>query len=337
MSDALLELRDLVVAYDVGRGRPPLRAVDGVNLTIAPGETVGLVGESGSGKTTIGRATLGLTPVTDGSVIFAGEDITHAPRGVRRRLSAQLQVVFQDPYSSLNPTRTLGQTLGETIRVHRDVSKKLVRAHVKEALERVGLPGAAADRYPSQFSGGQRQRVAIARALIAKPRLVICDEPVSSLDLSVQAQVLNLLQELQRDLDLAYLFISHDLDVVRQMARRIVVLYLGRIMEEGDAGDVYRRPRHPYTHALLAAAPVPDPQLQRERRAARMVVTGAAGASVSVAAEACPFAPRCPHAIDRCRTERPQLETTISTMAACHRWRELGDGAAIHAHSATGS
>jgi oligopeptide/dipeptide ABC transporter ATP-binding protein len=324
-TDPLLAVQDLAVEFSLGRRTPPLRAVDGVSLTVGAHETVGLVGESGSGKSTIGRAILGLTPVTDGRVTFDGADITHAGHRERRRLAAELQVVFQDPYSSLNPTRTIGQTLAETLRVHvKQHTKADIVERVRAMLERVGLPADAAQRYPARFSGGQRQRIAIARALIVQPRLVICDEPVSALDLSVQAQVLNLLRELQSDFELGYLFIAHDLAVVRHLSHRVIVLYRGRIMEQGCAQAVYANALHPYTQTLLQAAPVPDPELQRQRRSAR--TTRTAGLAPPAPANACPFAPRCPHAIEICRAQRPPLETAIDgTLVACHRWRELHD------------
>jgi peptide/nickel transport system ATP-binding protein len=316
----LLEVSELVVQFDRGRSRPPLRAVDSVSFNIDPGETLGLVGESGSGKTTIARAILGLTSVTEGTIRFRGEDITTLGRAERRRLSADLQVVFQDPYSSLNPTRTIGQTLAETLRPQ-GVNRAKAASRASEMLERVELPPDAAGRYPTHFSGGQRQRIAIARALMAEPRLVICDEPTSALDLSVQASVLNLLRELQRDLDLSYLFIAHDLAVVRHVSHRIAVLYHGRVMEQGAAAEVYGRPIHPYTQALLTAAPVPDPDEQRKRRLAR-----GARASLPIvpSASSCPFAPRCPYVIHICRTSRPPLESTRDgTLVACHRWHEI--------------
>ncbi|MFC4948859.1 ABC transporter ATP-binding protein [Pseudonocardia sp. GCM10023141] len=320
--DPLLDVRGLTVEYLGGRRQAPLRAVDGIDLTVALGETVGLVGESGSGKTTIGRAILGLTPVTSGTISFSGNDITRAGYRERRLLSSELQVVFQDPYSSLNPTRTVGQTLAETFRVHHRVPAAEVTAQVSSLLDKVGLSADAAHRYPAQFSGGQRQRIAIARALIVEPRLVICDEPVSALDLSVQAQVLNLLRQLQDEFGLSYLFIAHDLAVVRHLSHRIIVLYHGRIMEQGDAATVYGRAAHPYTQALLAAAPVPDPEEQRRRRTS--AVRAEPGPVAEVAADACPFAPRCPHAIDVCRTVRPALEATPDgSQVACHRWAEL--------------
>lgn len=318
----LLEVRGLTVEFDVGRHRPPFRAVDGVDITVSPRETVGLVGESGSGKTSIGRAILGLTPATSGTISFAGMDITHAGNRQRRSLSSALQVIFQDPYSSLNPTRTIGQTLAETLRVHHRLSTPETTQRVQSMLEKVGLDANAVNRYPAQFSGGQRQRIAIARALMAQPQLVICDEPVSALDLSVQAQVLNLLRNLQQEFDLSYLFIAHDLAVVRHLSHRIVVLYRGRIMEQGDASVVYQHPKHPYTRALLEAAPVPDPAAQRSRRTVRPA--RATDTPTTSDAGACPFAARCAHAIDICRTVRPKLEVAPDgTQTACHRWKDL--------------
>jgi oligopeptide/dipeptide ABC transporter ATP-binding protein len=320
----LLAVDDLVVEYR-GRRVESLRAVDGISLNIDERETVAIVGESGSGKTTLGRAILGLVPVSAGTIHFGGIDITHAGPRERRRLSADVQVVFQDPYSSLNPTRTVGQTLAETLRAQGSRERTVVAKRVREMLERVGLPPDTADRYPARFSGGQRQRVAIARALMARPRLVVCDEPTSALDVSVQAQVLNLLRELQNDLRLSYLFISHDLAVVRHLSHRIVVLYRGRVMEQADAATLYDDPLHPYTQALLEAAPVPDPEEQRRRRAGRLA--RATTIVARTAASSCPFAPRCPHAIEICRTARPLLQPTPpGSLVACHRWHELRHG-----------
>jgi ABC-type oligopeptide transport system ATPase subunit len=262
----LLTVTDLSVHFKRGRRQEPLRAVDGVSFSVEDRQTVGIVGESGSGKTTLGRAILGLTPVTAGTVAWRGEDITNASRQRRRDLSTELGVIFQNPYSSLNPTRTIGQTLREMLHMRRDMAPEEIEARVTMLLERVGLSADAAKRYPSNFSGGQRQRIAIARALVAQPRLVICDEPVAALDLSVQAQVLNLLRELQRDFDLSYVFIAHDLDVVRYISDRILVFYKGQVVEEGSSDDVYDRPQHEYTRALLDAAPVPDPTVERRPR-----------------------------------------------------------------------
>jgi oligopeptide/dipeptide ABC transporter ATP-binding protein len=320
---SLLEVANLTVDFHAGRGRPPFRAVNDVTFSVERGETLGLVGESGSGKTTIGRAILGLTSPSAGRIRFDGQDITRLSGKARRGLSARLQVIFQDPYSSLNPTRTIGQTLSETARVHVPESGQELRQRVDSILERVGLDPSAADKYPSQFSGGQRQRIAIARALVLRPELVICDEPVSALDLSIQAQVLNLLKELQREMGLGYLFVAHDLAVVRFLSHRIMVLYRGSIMEQGDAETVYTAPHHPYTRSLLDAAPVPDPAEQLRRRRARLK-PATAHAAPAASADACPFANRCPHTIDVCRERRPALEITDrGSVVACHRWREL--------------
>ncbi|RYF49324.1 MAG: ABC transporter ATP-binding protein [Comamonadaceae bacterium] len=265
---SLLEVNNLRVDYSGSQGRVT-RAVNDVSLSLKPRETLGIVGESGSGKTTLGRAVLGLTPVTSGSIVFEGVDITRASYKQRRALSSRLQVVFQDPYSSLNPTRTIGQTLAESLRHHSGLRREEVAERVGSMLERVGLPAQAAERFPGRFSGGQRQRIAIARALMSQPRLVICDEAVSALDLSVQAQILNLLRELQDDFDLSYLFIAHDLDVVRFLSDRILVMHQGREIEQGQADQVYETPKDPYTRALIDAVPVPDPDEQRRRREAR--------------------------------------------------------------------
>lgn len=274
---ALLQVKDLRVNFPQGRGKV-FQALKGISLNIQPGETVGLVGESGSGKTTVGRVILGLTEATSGDVWFDGENITHASRERRRTLGRDIQVVFQDPYGSLNPARTIGDTLAEPLMNDKSLTGKDISERVAEVLQQVGMPTDTASRYPGMFSGGQRQRIAIARAVIAKPRLIVCDEPVSALDLSVQAQVLNLLKSLQQSMGLAMLFISHDLTVVRHVSHRTVVLYRGDIVEQGDAGQVHDHPEHPYTRALLAAAPVPDPLIQRERRAqfdlARQALSG---------------------------------------------------------------
>jgi len=266
----LLDVRDLRVDYPGHRRRDrAVRAVDGVSLSIRPGQTLGLVGESGSGKSTIGKAILGLVRPVAGQITFQGEDITVLPPGRRRLLSRHIQVVFQDPYGSLNPARTIGQTIAEPLQVWHRLSRAELDARVCELLAQVGLPAGAMHRYPAQFSGGQRQRIAIARALAPGPRLVVCDEPVSALDVSVQAQVLNLLLELQQRHGLSYLFVSHDMSVVRHVSHRVAVMRAGRIVEEGPVEILTGRPRHPYTRALLAAAPVPDPAEQAARRRRR--------------------------------------------------------------------
>jgi ABC-type oligopeptide transport system ATPase subunit len=269
----LLEVRDLKVAYPTRhRGSEAKLALKGVSLDVAAGETVGLVGESGSGKSTIGRAILGLAPVTGGQIIFDGRDISHLSWQERRALSQEIQVVFQDPYSSFNPNLTIGETVGETLMFRKDLSRADIEARVADMLVKVGLGADAIHRFPAQFSGGQRQRIAIARALLPRPKLVICDEAVSALDLSVQAQVLNLLADLQKSMGAAYLFITHDLSVVKHMSNRIVVLHHGSIVETGTNTEVTERPQQDYTRRLLAAAPVADPERQSQRRAERLAL-----------------------------------------------------------------
>jgi len=282
MSAPLLEVSDLVVEYP-GKGfrAEPFRALKGVSLDILPGETVGLVGESGSGKTTLGRAALGLAPVTEGSIAFDGHDISHLNRRQRRSLSSEIQVVFQDPYSSLNPSMTIEEILTEPLTAA-GVAKSAARGRVRDLLDQVGLPGDARSRLPREFSGGQRQRVAIARALALEPRLIVCDEPVSALDLSTQARVLDLFIEIQERTGVAYLFVTHDLAVVRHVSHRVAVMYRGEIVEYGDGDRVTSDPQHPYTQRLFMAAPVPDPDKQEERREARRAfLASAAGQAVS--------------------------------------------------------
>jgi peptide/nickel transport system ATP-binding protein len=262
----LLDVQDLKVVFT--SGKKEFQALKGVNLSIDAGETLGLVGESGSGKTTIGKVILGQVPATSGRIVFEGEDITHATRERRRTLGRDIQVVFQDPYGSLNPARSIGDTLSEPLLAQTMLTRQDMARKIAEILDQVGMPQDTASRYPAQFSGGQRQRIAIARAVIGRPRLVVCDEPVSALDLSVQAQVLNLLNDLQKSMGLALLFISHDLTVVRHVSRRTAVLYRGDIVEQGDALQIHDNPQHAYTQALLSAAPVPDPLVQRVRREA---------------------------------------------------------------------
>ncbi|MET7988439.1 MULTISPECIES: ABC transporter ATP-binding protein [unclassified Streptomyces] len=320
MNQPALSVRDLVVHYGRRRKNPP--AIDNVSFDIAPGETLGLVGESGSGKSTIGKAILGLQPATSGSVLLHGVDITKASPRQRRVSAIDLRVVFQDPYSSLNPAQTIGQTLVEPLRVLR-VPKQEQWQRAREALEAVGLPGDAIDRHPAQFSGGQRQRVAIARALVCDPKVIVLDEPVSALDLSTQAQVLNLLADLRDRRQLALLFIAHDLGVVRFLSQRVVVLYRGQAMEEGGVEAVTQEPRHPYTVALTAAAPVPHPAEQELRRAAREALGIGAAGTAAAAPAGCPFASRCPLAVDQCRTSRPPLARAGDSLAACHRVGEV--------------
>jgi peptide/nickel transport system ATP-binding protein len=326
----LLEIENLQVRYGRSRRHPTTPAVDDVTLSVRPGQSVGIVGESGSGKTTIGRAALGLVTPSGGRIRFDGTDITTVPAEQRGPITSDLQVVFQDPYGSLNPTRTISQILTEPLTAHGEMTPTAARQRIDQLLDLVGLPADAASRYPVEFSGGQRQRVAIARALSSQPKLVICDEPVSALDLSTQAQVLNLLADLRTQLGLAYLFIGHNLAVVRHICDDIVVLYRGRVMETGAAAEITARPLHPYTRALVAAAPSPDVATQRERRMLRQAsVPARTTPSVGDADTACPFVSRCPQAEPVCTTSRPIL-TSIETKGnvrnvACHIY-EHGSG-----------
>lgn len=272
MADNLLAVTDLVVEYPSKKFRAkPNRVLHEVSLAVPPSRTLGLVGESGSGKTTIGRAVLGLAPIASGSITFEGREISRLGRRARGAMSADLQVIFQDPYTSLNPAMDVGDILAEPLSVQ-GVSKTEARRTIVGLLDRVGLPSNAVNRQPNEFSGGQRQRIAIARALALDPKLIVCDEPVSALDLTTQARVLDLLLEIQRDTGVAYLFISHDLDVVHHVSHEVSVLYRGEVVEHGPAEQVTRAPQHPYTQRLLLASPVPDPQQQRERREQRLAL-----------------------------------------------------------------
>jgi peptide/nickel transport system ATP-binding protein len=329
MTAPLLEVRGLSVQYR--RRRAVSVAVDDVSFAVSPGETVGVVGESGSGKTTITRAILGLTAIRSGKVLFAGQDVTSLDAAGRRRLYRQVQLVFQDPYSSLNPSRTVGRTLAEPLQAYGEKDAAVVRTRVREMLERVQLPEGTADRYPRELSGGQRQRVAIARALMLSPQLVILDEPLSALDLSAQAQILNLLRELQAGAGVSYLFISHDLEVVRYLCDRVVVMYQGQVMETGPADLVSERSAHPYTHMLHQASPVPDPRSQRQRHATEAALSRPEAAQRHQASsEGCPFAPRCPYAVSRCWTEPPTRQATQGGgEVACHRFPQWRDEIAL--------
>jgi ABC-type glutathione transport system ATPase component len=270
MTETLLDIKDVVVEYPLkGFRKEPFRALKGVSLDIRPGETVGLVGESGSGKTTLGRAVLGLAPVTGGSIKYRGQEISQASRAQRKELSHEIQVVFQDPYTSLNPSMTIEQILTEPLTV-RKVERQAANKRVAELLDQVRLPHGAAHRLPREFSGGQRQRVAIARALALDPKLIVCDEPVSALDLSTQARVMELFIEIQERTGVAYLFVSHDLAVVRNLSHRVAVMYHGEIVEWGDGEQVTGAPEHPYTQRLFMAAPIPDPDRQAKHRADRL-------------------------------------------------------------------
>ena len=319
MSAPLLTVTGLVKHYQSGgflsRPTPPVKAVDGVSFEIAPGETLGLVGESGSGKSTVGRAVLRLEPPTAGTVQFEGRDLATLDAATMRATRRRMQIVFQDPLGALNPRRTIGDSVAEGLVIHRLATRSELAGRVAQLLEEVGLDASYANRYPHEFSGGQRQRVGIARALAVEPRFVVCDEPVSALDVSVQAQVLNLLLDLREHRQLAYLFIAHDLAVVQQVAHRVAVMYLGTIVEIGPARSIISTPRHPYTQALVSAVPNPDPAKARSR-----IVLEGEPPSPSAPPPGCPFAPRCFHPLrdGRCHGERPVLRTIGDREVACH-------------------
>ena len=315
----LLEVEGLVKHYE-SRGflqgkHPPVRAVDGVSFTVGRGETLALVGESGCGKTTVGRTLLRLQEPTAGKASFDGTDLFALSGSALRAMRRRLQIVFQDPYSSLDPRMTIGDSVAEGIEIHGLAKGAAVRARVEALLAEVGLDASYVDRYPHEFSGGQRQRIGIARALAVEPSFIVCDEPVSALDVSVQAQVLNLLGDLQKSRGLSYLFIAHDLAVVRQLAHRVAVMYLGRIVEIGPTDDVLSRPRHPYTQALLSAVPEPDPTRARTR-----LVLAGEPPSPSSPPSGCAFHPRCfhPKKDARCSAERPELRPFERAQVACH-------------------
>jgi len=322
MNAPLLEVRNLKKHFPICGGLlrrvvGQVKAVDGVGFTLQAGRTLGLVGESGCGKSTLGRAILRLQEPTSGQVLLGGEDIAALPADALFRHRRRMQVIFQDPYASLNPRRTVGQAIREPLDVHRVGTPDERARRVVELLDVVGLRASARDRYPHEFSGGQRQRVGIARALALDPALIVADEPVSALDVSVQSQVLNLVARLQRERGIAFLFISHDLAVIQHVSDEVAVMYLGRIVEAGSAAALYREPQHPYTQALLAAVPVPDPARRRQR-----IVLAGEVPSPARPPPGCAFHPRCPRARDICRSERPDLRglpgADPATRVACH-------------------
>jgi oligopeptide/dipeptide ABC transporter ATP-binding protein len=323
-AEPLLQIEDLAVTYSRGLGRAPFTAVSDLSMTIGRGETVSIVGESGSGKSTIGSAVLGLQPVASGRITLEGADITRLGARGRRALRSTLQAVFQDPFSSLDPSQTIGEAVGEPLKVAEpQLSKADREARIVAMLTKVGIASTAMSKFPAEFSGGQRQRIAIARALVLEPKIVVCDEAVSALDVSVQAQVLNLLAQLQRDVGTSYVFISHNMAVVRHISDRVVVLYRGRVMEEGPAGPVCDTPAHPYTRALLASVPVPDVAAQRARREARIAASTETGLAPSNGV-GCPFAPRCPYATQKCVEVTPPLvDVGDGRRAACIRLGEI--------------
>ena len=328
--EVLLEVKDLKMYFPVTAGIifqrkiADVKAVDGLTFNIRKGETLGLVGESGCGKTTTGRAILQLYKPTQGNIIFEGQDLTQLSGSEMRAMRRKIQVIFQDPYGSLNPRMTCGDIVGEPLTVHKLTSNKgEYRDRVAELLEVVGLNPYMGDRYPHEFSGGQRQRIGIARALAVNPSFIVCDEPVSALDVSIQAQVINLLEDLQERFDLTYLFIAHDLSVVRHISDRVAVMYLGHIVELADRNELYENPLHPYTKALLSAVPIPDPAIEAQRE--RIILTGDVPSPMNPP-PGCVFHTRCPVAIDDCQLEMPELrEVEPDHWVACIRaegWNE---------------
>jgi oligopeptide/dipeptide ABC transporter ATP-binding protein len=314
-----------------------VQAVDDVSLTIPRGKTLGLVGETGSGKSTLARCVAGLIPVTSGRVTFNGRDITNLSRRAMRPVRREIQMIFQDPYSSLNPRRRVGAIIGDPFVIHKTATGAERKRQVQELMERVGLNPEHYNRFPAEFSGGQRQRIGVARALALRPQLIICDEPVSALDVSIQAQVLNLLSDLQQDYGLSYLFIAHDLEVVRHVSDSVAVMYLGRIGESGPEEAVYTSPRHPYTAALLSAAPAADPDAAAGRQ--RIILTGDVPSPIDPPS-GCRFHPRCPKAQPLCAEQDPPLEVKVGDgpthLTACHFPVQAGENLAT-ATAATGT
>ena len=324
-SDVLVQVDNLVKHFPIrsggllGRTVGQVQAVDGVSLTIGRGQTLGLVGETGCGKSTLARCIAGLIPVTSGTVTFEGDNITNLSRRAMQPYRREIQMIFQDPYGSLNPRRRVGSIIGEPFAVHKMSSGAERKRKVQELMERVGLNPEHYNRFPAEFSGGQRQRIGVARALALQPKLIICDEPVSALDVSIQAQVLNLLADLQDDFGLSYLFIAHDLEVVRHVSHAVTVMYLGRIAESGPKDTVYDVPRHPYTNALLSAVPSADPEAAAARQ--RIILTGDVPSPINPPS-GCRFHPRCPKAQELCSQQEPQLEVKAGDPpgheTACH-------------------
>ncbi len=327
MPDPILELKDVKTHFPVYRGavfkRPvgTVKAVDGVSLTLHRGEVLGLVGESGCGKSTLARTILQLVPATAGDVVLEGRNLTRAASAEVKAARNRLQMIFQDPYASLNPRMTVSATLAEPMRVHRVCPRNEIPSRVAALMKMVGLAPRFIQKYPHEFSGGQRQRIAVARALALQPKVIIADEPVSALDVSIQAQILNLIADLVRTMDLSLVFIAHDLSVVKHVSDRVAVMYLGKIVELGPAVDVIERPRHPYTRALVSAIPTPDPDAERTRQ--RIVLPGEPPSPLNPPT-GCAFHPRCPFAVEKCRQSVPALEQIdAGREVACFRAREI--------------
>ncbi|MCI7812401.1 MAG: oligopeptide/dipeptide ABC transporter ATP-binding protein [Lachnospiraceae bacterium] len=312
--EALLELKDVKTYFQVQKGT--LKAVNGVDLTIYRGETVGLVGESGCGKSTLGKTIMRLYKPNDGQVLYQGRDIWSYRGKEKKAYAKNVQMIFQDPYACLDPLCVVSDIIAEGLKIHKMCSGAQLEQRVEELLNMVGLGKEHASRFPHEFSGGQRQRIGIARALSLEPQLIVCDEPISALDVSIQAQVVNLLKKLQREMGLSYLFITHDLSMVRQISNRIAVMYLGSLVEIADSEDIYLKNYHPYTKALLSAIPIANPEAERSRK--RILLSGDVPSPVNLP-KGCNFCQRCSKATERCRTEKPVLrEVEKGHMVACH-------------------
>ena len=317
----LLEINNLSKKFTApgaglfNRNKRVVHAVSNVSLTLAEGETLGLVGESGCGKSTLGRTLLKLYEPTSGQIIFSGQDITNLSQREMKPLRSQMQIIFQDPYSSLNPRHTVGEIVGASLRIHRKSLKSSEKSEIQQLMERVGLNPEHINRYPHEFSGGQRQRIGIARAIALRPRFIVCDEPVSALDVSIQAQVINLLDDLKRDFGLSYIFIAHNLSVVQHISDRVAVMYLGKVVEVARTQDLYTSSKHPYTRALLSAIPVPDPEKERSRK--QILLQGEIPSSTSPPS-GCVFNTRCWKAQEKCRVSEPKLTNVGASEVACH-------------------
>lgn len=319
MADPILEIKDLKVYFYVNGGlfkkKEIVKAVDGISLKVYPGETLGLVGESGCGKSTTGRAIVKINEPTEGQILFEGQDITRIKGNDLKKFRQDVQMIFQDPYASLNPRMTVGEIVREPMDIHHIFDTKKEREdRVRELLELVGLKPDHIRRYPHEFSGGQRQRIGIARTLALNPKFIVCDEPISALDVSIQAQVINLLEKIQAEMGISYLFIAHDLSMVKHISDRIGVMYLGNLVELGEADDVYTNPLHPYTQALLSSVPIPDPKIARGRE--RIVLEGELPSPINPPS-GCVFRTRCPKATERCAQSKPQLEKIGERYVAC--------------------